>query len=663
MDPGGLARGEFNTLLRFEWVGDRHNPNSPPGEPAQWRVDMLQSFDMGITWLGRRTIFSRDTDRQVRAVGIRNMDGVRIGGLVTSYDGTTFKTWFLWSDNEDPGAGYHERYRDWNKVEITSSLTHGPHFIFNNLVAGPTAGHYVMGSYGGRETKYIQTFDNGETWSDGLIRDYVGLPGNTPNPTEPALVYIPDTGWMAFIRIETSDFSSQNCYFTKSDDLETWSEWEDTGFMLGRNPVFAFLKNDLVHVISQIRGAPFPGPETDFDRNVLVKRSADSVPLYNGDISLGDATSQIMAVLPHKAIGMVQMYLDGETELFFAKSGDHIGSTQARAASQMVMIANVPLAAGSVVSNPRTQILDNNLFRYWDRGTSFVTMDAGPHATRWAAAPSGAQVSVERVTLPNYLCHSFPFRAQYGMRVNNIGFPNDFVGFRQRWILEDAKTIYQKFFSDGSWYIPMFGHGNPPPDGFRVTLFVNDQTVVFSADFPPVFVDGGAWCTEAVLFLHSLVELFPLPYISDVTSIELHFNNGATVSEYDMTIMGIGCSPTNARCGLSLEEPDKSRHDLYFLKYEGNAVFVEHGIVMSSTTAEFFIKHPNLINTPTLSMSAPSQWRVVAASNNYIPTDVVASHGAKQTKLTCTIAGATPGEIARLVSADAAAYLFLDTGY
>lgn len=634
-----------HNLWRAEVVSERHDTSSGS------RLDVMQSRDMGETWTGRCTIFSNPDHPRVRAGALGAMSAGRWGGVVTTGD-TTRRQWFVYSD--DFGT-------TWVTTDITAQLLASNHFVYGLLMPGPSraAGDWMVASYGGTTScKIIRTTDNGASWSDATLKTATGLPGTSPNPTEPSIVYVPSKGWLMFTRVGTTPQSTQNLFVAKSADFSTWSGWIDTGVPLGENPVHALYDGGNLHVLIAQRTG-FVGTSRN---NILYAYSGEARALYDNPAALGAMAPEQIVALPARAIGYLQscrlMRSPNDKHApwyhFLKSEGD--SSTLRPTRSQVIAIRDLPGAAlGPQAREGVIQLVDNPIFSEWPRGTSFsYSASDGGLAGRFYSIRSGATLLVDRVTLSDAQTARFPFRPLYGMRVRNPGTPDDYVSIGQRWEGADALRALRALQSGGDYVCRLYGMGDFPT-GLVASILVNGTSVAVGT-FSPVAADATAsWVSEAVIGSTAIPAS-----ISAVTNVRLTIGNGATVSEFDFTIVGCFLYPAAHAAAMEFGAPDNTpdRVGFYCQKLSGTGLRVGRGVIKSATAAQVYLEL-NMMMAPTVTVTG--NW-VIEGVADYTPSAIIASAGYKQAVISATMAGASTG-FATLRATDADASILLDSGY
>ena len=528
--PSGLLYDATNyRLWRFEIVSSTHTNEYGS------RIDALNSADMGSTWLNRRTIFSDATEKNVRAAAFGVMSSGRWGGLITtsSADGdTTYKTWFTYSD--DDGA-------TWTTTDISASMSSLNPFIYGMMIPLGPSGDFAVYAYTGANTdiKVISTTDNGTTWA---CASAITSTGTGSTATEPSVVYVPGAGFLMFVRLG----SGGNAYAATSADGLTFSDWVDTGVLLGSNPVHALYDGGRVHFTAIQRGGGFVGTTRP---NQLMVWSGAGAAVYADPSILGDSAPKLMHVLADRSIGMLQSCrLSTDTSdvlapwVHVAKAGEG-PSTEVQTHNDVVLISQYPQATtGADFKAEIVQLVDNPIFTRWPTRpqslTAFTT--DRPVAGCFESNCSGATMTFSKVALTEEQCRLFPFKPIYGMRVESSG--DDFAGFFQRWMNDEARRVMRALLASGDMVVRLYGIGTMP-EGLRATLTINGSSYTLSTVFPrvPATNATAAWCTEVRLRPDNST---PVPVdLPDVTRVQLFIDCGTSVAAYDYTVTGLFLYP------------------------------------------------------------------------------------------------------------------------
>ena len=636
-------------VYRVEALAERHDVSSGG------RIDLLCSRDMGATWADRRTIFSHPDHPRPRAGAFTLMGAGRYGGLVTTGD-TTRRAWFVWSD--DYGV-------TWSLQEI-SGLSLGSHFVHGLLMPGPSGaeGDWMVASYGGtRAAKWLRTLNNGATWTDRLLRDAAGLPGPSPNPAEPSIVHVPGRGWLMFIRLETNPVSAQNMWASASTDGLIYGRWVDTGVRLGSNPAHALYEGGQIHVLCAQRTG-FSGTERP---NTLFRYSLDAHALFDDPSLLGRRAPAQIAALPARAIGYLQScrLMRGPQDKY--ASWLHILKSEGESptgrptSSYAIAMRDLPAPDVSVAAAAISpvQLIENPIFDSWPRGDGFVlsSADAGL-AGRWRGVGSGATLHANRVVLTEAQSRLFPFRPRSGMRIHNLGTPEDYVGISQRWIGDDARRLARTMLTSGRYVARIWGVG-PFPPGYMLTgsLAANGATFA-SGPFEPVAQGAtAAWVAEAEI----LASAIP----TSIETIEtLTFGLGAAhdVIELDLTLTGVFLYPLNAAAQMDVapladQQPLVER---YCRRMVGAGAALGSGVVRADGRAVVRIWH-GMAAPPAVTFSDPGHFVVEAATDH--PVTAFDAASTQNWVVIGAASGAPLGQAATIKGVGAGAWTLFDTGF
>lgn len=761
--PAGLW---WDPATQFLWRADVIGPAHDTSDGS--RLDVGYSRDHGGTWEGFRTIFSDTTDDEVRGGAFSVVaDGRWLGVICTCNTATPTvrKIWTLISD--DSGT-------TWTTTDITAQVASVTHFLYGLLQPGPSGDpeDWIITSYA--SAPYVlRTLDNGDTWSDSLLKSATGLPG-TPNET--SLVRIPDDRWMAFVRmspetagsflvgatyvintIGSTDFTligaasntvgviftatgagagtgtaqPRFCYVTTSTDFSTWSAWVSTGVPLGSNIQWPLYDGGRLHLNIIIRDAAFLGTTYDQRYNSFYSYSCEADAAFADPAVFGNTAPQLLGTLTSRGLGGILMSCRfsqnandiGAPWVTVMAAGQGRGTTTQITQTDVVIITQIPVPLQSIdTAREVVQVVENPIFQEWP--TRVVTLPAGQFlvgteytivtvgttdftligaasntvgvvftatgagsgtgtargvadapftafttdqglAGRWRSIVSGATMTVEKVALTQAQTLAFCFHPIYGMRITSSG--ADFAGVMQRWtgsLTSDRADAYRAarlIGRGGDIVCRIYGIGTMPTD-WRVAVLADG--VSWGAGLFPrpaaTNTDRG-WVSEIIVACGEL----PVDW-NALSTVQIGMDCNTSTAAYDFTLVGVFLFPRGCEAnGVYAAAGDtRERVDFYCrnLPTSGaNIYYGDTGVVLTATTARVTIQNrPIFPTTVSVAMSAQADWDIAAVANYNATYTFTVSQ--TQTIFNATIAGATAGEAAALVSSAAAKIVF-DTGF
>ena len=642
--PAGLAkRVDADEVLVFAHMGSGHTTETG-------QIIMARSYDWLASATEWVTIFSRASDPYVRGGAIGNMAAGRIGGIVTTGD-TTRTQWFVKSD--DGGV-------TWTATDITASVPIAQHFPYGQIMPWPAAagGHdslgFIVASYAGTaDAKYMGTQDKGETWTDGILKSAAGLPFGT-QVQEPILLPV-STGWVLFARTN----ANTNLVAAVAGPDMSFGPWIDTGFPQGSNPVSAIVADGYINVAVQDRRS-FAGSVSD--NAVRMRR----IPETASPATLADAEETVVAIFPDRGIGYIQSINTEAGWIHIAKGGEG-SSTSGGSGSRLLVGHTTPVAMADVTEI--VNIIENGEFTEWPRGDSFLARTANfGCAGRWSVNVSGATVDVEKLTIAKEEIAGMPCRTPYGLTIDNVGSPNDYVTLRQRWLGIDAQTRAALLMERQAFTVRLVAKGVPPADLF-FSITADSTELGYAAFTRPQGIEGDApWVATGVLKLGALA-VDP----ASVATLDFFIGNRAVNSAYTLKPVSVA-----GYLGFGRSAPLEPPHVSPPVTAAQVARYCERktltasdrigqGTCLNSTTIEFTLNFSGKVsNALTITSSAISDFEA-RGPVSLAPSAIAFSTPSKDSALmTFTVTGAstTSGYAARVVASPGAdPFILIDTGY
>lgn len=631
------------------------------------RIDELISVDQGATFK-RRTIFSDTTARQVVHSVFGKMGGGRVGG-VASVTNPAFVSavdtpseisrhqYFIWKDDGE----------DWQSEQI-SGLTIG-HFVYGDMHKGFSGadGDFIVATYAGtRDVKLLRTVDNGETWTEIVVASDAGLPGSQPVPSEPLILNDGGDNWAVFVRVETSGpKTAENMYVTIStDNGVTWSALQDTGYLLGSNPVFGVYDGGKFELMYTMRDG-FVGTEAG---NVIRGSSIDPAAFF-ADVSVVSRTPIVdLFAIEDRGIGYFNGFKipriaddpNGEW-VFFGKSNESSASVTLGASANMVRVSRLPIAIPA--AHPCLQLVKNSGFTLKRRGTTFAASNSNtPFADRMVTQPSGSNMAVTLTPMTEAQRGIFPM---WDTVATFTGTANDYAGFSQTHVGQDAQDMCRVLDLGGKLTARLYGFGPLPTLDLRILVNgVSRDTTPPTFTSPPPSAYGG-WVTEVEF---QLADIAVLP--SDVTTLQLVWSTFTRTEAWE----GAGI------CGAPLWSGENPPMDgprftdpidnSYLQRWDGDDNRFLYGRAVSATSAWFdvpaHLMKPSVVKTVSYSDISHIFVETSSVSTEYAVsaltvTSVQAWNGVFRLIAT-TSTGMTPGHVAVLkLNSASDPWLMIDT--
>ncbi|MDK8874419.1 hypothetical protein [Paracoccus sp. SSJ] len=587
---------ETNWLYRCEMVSASHDASRGS------RLDLVAYEDAGLTERWRVTIFSDADNPRIRAAAIGRMDDGRIGGVISTGD-TTRKQWFIWCDNFPAGVAATSGMA-WSCAEITGLSVN--HFVHGAIMRGPSgaSGDWMVGTYAGsRAAKRLRTLDNGATWAESVLRNADGLPGTLPNPSEQVQVRVPGYGWAMFTRVETSPVAANNLWVSLSSDGLTYGPWQDTGVVLGSNPIHAVYDGGRVNLAMCYRSTYDGTPIND----CLMTISIDPAALWADPGHIVRLPRVREADLPARAIGYIDSVRIAPSPadpigrwVHYLKAGES-RSTSRGARASLVRIGQVPVAARQ--PSDAKQVITNWAFGLSRRGTSWGPVNAlTPACDRIRLRPGNDNPNVtaqwaplseaERGILP-WATHGLTL-ATDAAKANS--------GIEQVHVGSDARRIAALLDRAGGIVSRVYGIGAPPVIDLELRINGSNITTSPLVTYPrvPDHVTG-PWC--ATLFY----EVGDLGAdLVNVTSVEIRLTTGAIAGQW-MGSQLVGWSvwignDAPWESGSQDQTPD-NRYLWQALRDGGGPVRITGGNQIAASTARFSLSWLDMVAAPTVSVS------------------------------------------------------------
>jgi hypothetical protein len=601
-----------------------------------------KSQDGGDTLRGLRTIFSRASDPFIRASAFMRLPSGRIAGLVVTGENGARK---LWGGISDDGLVTV----DW--TDQTSAMGGLETFVYSTMKPLPAlaGGHDTLGafvtSYGGAsvDIKMLYTQDGGQTWAPRVLKGSAGLPSGAPQ--EATLEQLPSGHW--FLAVRTSA-NTHAFGAIAPPDMSAFGPWIDLGVPLGSNIVEAYADGPYLHFLVMYRDG-FPG---SVDDNSIVEYRARADDVRDDPTVIGRSHRSIVATLPHRLIGYPQSCrrtnADGSpgpwSHVVVAEQGS---STLGGAGASLIVIRQIPGAVAGVSAAPVTrQHLVNPTFDSWPRGTSFELPNT-PQVTagRWYCNTSLATVTVSRVTVPDNVRYALPWWNAYGIRLQNPGSPNDYVGLWQGWLGDDAIPVAVDLCDRQAVTARVGGWGATPAD-LRGSFTVNGTSALRdgSGQFfgVPQGIEGAApWLMDIDMRLKSLEDMAIAE--TAVTSCDFSIDNGRFAVEFDLQLAGAllitGPAP------LEVPMPERWETDKAVRRYLERVAVTPSamvGVGHARTTGIFWaaLQYEPKVATPTVTTSAASDFQARAGGSDYAGTALAISNADRtRARVALTISG------------------------
>ncbi|MGE0426238.1 MAG: sialidase family protein [Reyranellaceae bacterium] len=607
-----------------------------------------RSQDGGDTLQGMQTLFSRASDPYIRANYWMRLPNGQIIGLVVTGDNGSRKLW----KGKAPGTALTGI--TW--AEATAEVGNIETFVYGRMKPLPAiaGGHDTLGayitSYGGAslDIKLLYTQNAGDTWAARVLKTASGLPGA---PQEATLERLSNGYWFMACRT-TANGNAWGCI--APPDMSVFGPWIDLGVPLGSNIVEAYADGARLDFVVFYRDG-FPG---SVDDNSIVQWSALADDIVADPTVIGRSQRSLVCTLPNRMIGYPvstrRINADGTpgpwSHAVLAQQGpattDPTGDNAGSGAS-LVLIRQIPGAVAGVMAADNTvQHITNPTFDIWPRGTSFGPTQTGQvTAGRWYMNPSGADLTVSRVAVPDAVRYALPFGGAFGMRLQNPGSPNDYAGVWQGWTGDDAGPKAIELANRQQMTVRIGGWGTPPLD-LRTTFLINGTSALRSASpqfFPdPQGIEGDApWLADVEIRTKSLEQLSIAE--DAVTSCDLAIDSGRLNVEFDLKLAGVLMITGPAPLEVPMPRPEVTipAVERYFERV-GTAASQPVAAGHARTSGIFWgtINYARKVKNPTITVSGASDFHARAGGSDFVGTALsVVNAGRSAARAALTITG------------------------